>query len=142
MSRRDIKGCWLVSGLVCIAIDLYSATHEQEQPEPGLGSVIREHTGMTSTSSTPENISTQEMQRIGHAKPHALDASTSANSSVAGLPPMEATRFLEADAKSTAVNLIDIIDINRTPANVGKYIDANGESPPLSESAASGEVGI
>jgi hypothetical protein len=52
---------------------------------------------------------------------------------------MEATRFLDADAKSTAVNLIDI---NRTPTNVGKYIDANGESPPLSESAASGEVGI
>ena len=28
--------------------------------EPGLGSVIREHTGMTSTSSTPENLSAEE----------------------------------------------------------------------------------
>lgn len=97
MSRRDIKGCWPVSDLACIAIGLYSATHEQEQPEPDLGSVIREHTGMTSSSSTPENISAQEMRRIIDVKPYALEASTSANSSVAGLPAMEATPYLEPE---------------------------------------------
>lgn len=132
-----MKGHWFASGLACIAIGLYSATHEQEQPRPGVGSVIREQTGMTSTSSISENKSVQETQKIGDAKPHALKASASVNSPVVELLSIEETPFLDPDVKSIAANQNDI---NRPPVNVGKYLDANGEFPPLSESesAASG----
>jgi hypothetical protein len=129
-----MKGYWLVSGLVCIAIGLYSTAHEKEQSVPDLGSASLELMGMTSTASTPEDPA-QEMRRITDSKPRAVEASVFANSSVAGLPPMDAAPFLDPDGKSIAVNQSDI---NRTPVNVGKYIDANDEFLPLSEGAAGG----
>jgi len=130
-----MKGYRLVSGLVCIAISSYFVAREKERPEPELGSVMHEYTGMTLTSSTPENKSTQEMQRIGDAKPHALEENPSANSPVAELLPIEETPFLDPDVKSMAA---DQNDINRPTVNVGKFLDPNGESPPLSESDAGG----
>lgn len=126
MSRRDMKSHWYMSGFACLVIYLYFITCAKEQRKPELGSVIHEDKSMPYISSISENMSAQETQNTGDARPHSVDVSGPSNSPVAGSPSIEETPFLDPDLKSTAAKQNDI---NRTPINVGEYLDANGGSP-------------
>ena len=107
MAPRDMKGYWLIFGLVCIAMGLYFVAREKEQPAPELDIVV--------------------------PKSRSIEASALANSPVAKLLSRQATPFLDPDDHSIAANQ-DIV--NRTPVNMGEHLDTNGERPPLSESSA------
>lgn len=130
-----MKGHWLVSALVCVAIGFYFVARDKGRAEPEVGSLTAEHTAMTETSSTADKKSAVEKRRIGDAKALTVQASPSASSPVAGLLPIEETPFLDPDVKSIAATKNDI---RRSPVNVGKYLDPNGEYPALSANVTGG----
>jgi hypothetical protein len=144
MSRRKIRGVWLL-GLVCLVTGWYFIAQEEEQSAPKLPWVSSEGVGVASTSSIhgaaddgrdSDNIlletgdSPEQDREITDSGAFAVEANTGAAPPVAG-PPADQTPFLDPDVESVVINQSDI---NRTSVNVGKYLDPNGTSLPLSAS--------
>jgi len=75
-----------------------------------------------------------EERRTGQSEAFAAEETVATNSSVAVLPPVDTVQFLDPNADAPWVNPEDI---NRMPANIGQYLDANSESPSSSTSGAS-----
>ncbi len=148
MSRRGVKLHWLVSGLIGVAIAMYFTAYEGQRSGPELRSVSTVDTGVTFSASKHDvkgvgrshyNIPLRtgdlpEERHTRHSEARTAEGDVSPDSSVAVLPPADNTRFLDPNADDPWVNPDDV---NRTPVNVGPYLDANSESPPSSTSGAS-----
>ena len=129
-----MKGHWLVSGVIGVVIGVYFLGQGEKRSQFAADSASGEPSGTGPYSPTKEDLA-ETTHSVAEKGAHAVNASARAVARVTHHRAAERTRFLDPDVKYIGITQTDV---NRTPIDVGKHLDANATPPALPDVGVSG----